>query len=525
MFYFKYSFIHKTFVGIQAKIYFDEALRSIAKSSKFIIKYSSSDGWDWWENRGVADEYTSSLIFMPVKSKESIHQKSLTMYKYKDHPTFAWVYDVTRASFVCTSEIQIIYITDMIKAQPTKFQIINLKNRFQKPSFTGYRDVLLHVLFLYEVDNKPYQFICEIQIHHIELLRCSNTLKSNHIYYYFREFFGDFFHMEENEMKTKQQVLKSMVQFTHNLHELESLIQSYFEINGSRITHSRWEALSDLFKITYEFSLREPVLKQIIKNIKSQLEMGTTSNSNFISSNSFSGEDLYYNRSMSDDSSVGIMIGNNDSNDEYSLPGSVTSSITSMEESLNFKHLLWLARRLLEHGINSKCLGKFPEAFELIQESNNLYKQLYSESKHEYLNGLLIAGRLLCAQELYSDGLELFQLSHQHRVNFYGREHPDTLVSLHEVADVLYSLERWNESRAAYEELLAAMTKIEGSSPEVAHILYCIGEVMEQQNDMVNALSTYEQATSMRESLFGGEHLLVAECLCAQAEVLSILGE
>src|SRR3546814_4438109 len=68
-------------------------------------------------------------------------------------PHFAWVHDVVRHSIVCESDEQVAQIVERIS---NEVELVKLKNRFLKPTMTGFMDILLYV--------RINHFICELQI-------------------------------------------------------------------------------------------------------------------------------------------------------------------------------------------------------------------------------------------------------------------------------------------------------------------------------------------------------------------------
>jgi tetratricopeptide (TPR) repeat protein len=68
-------------------------------------------------------------------------------------------------------------------------EIIRLKNRFVRPTPSGFRDLLLNIGVTVETATGSRTFICEVQIHHAAMLRYDRGNDSHSHYEFFREYF------------------------------------------------------------------------------------------------------------------------------------------------------------------------------------------------------------------------------------------------------------------------------------------------------------------------------------------------
>ena len=97
--------------------------------------------------------------------------------------------DILRAEVVCSKgvvDVSTIFIAIDDAVRRVGGRVVRCKNRFLSPSFTGYRDVLLHVVL---PCNHGSSFIAEVQIHDKGLLDKSRELGSQRVYEAFRTYF------------------------------------------------------------------------------------------------------------------------------------------------------------------------------------------------------------------------------------------------------------------------------------------------------------------------------------------------
>jgi hypothetical protein len=189
---------------------------------------------------------SSSLVTMPLKDEKAADKKAKEGIDQRSQsPRISRLMDVVRASLVCTSEQQILLVLDeLISQRSADFEVVKVKNRFRQPTIAGYRDFLVYISVKLPIDiimgqaqemsNKsaeqsaalphlhmtdgslPLQdevtshkhvsssengrqskagsycrFICELQLHHTDLLQFSTRrdVDSYHLYRFFRSYF------------------------------------------------------------------------------------------------------------------------------------------------------------------------------------------------------------------------------------------------------------------------------------------------------------------------------------------------
>jgi len=122
----------------------------------------------------------------PLKTRERSEEKVKDDYD----GNFAKLFDVVRASILCTNSGQILACLKALQERDqNECTIVRIKNRFRDPLFTGYRDIMI----LISVGNNlndgttccPH--ICELQLHHVDILSLKS--ESHRPYEYFRSYF------------------------------------------------------------------------------------------------------------------------------------------------------------------------------------------------------------------------------------------------------------------------------------------------------------------------------------------------
>ena len=180
-------------------------------------------------------------------------------------------------------------------------RVIEVKNRFKRSAFNGYKDLVLFFAVDYfddshdedsdgmarnfsalaedegEPKRKVAQLVCELQIHHRSMLDASNKLDSYSYYKFFRTYFeSDWGESEkisaetrERDFANKLKALKTMDQVGEFVETLEAAMQVYLGGIG-RVGKDlpRLSAYFRLFSRVNEVSLAEAMQTSIIKQLR-----------------------------------------------------------------------------------------------------------------------------------------------------------------------------------------------------------------------------------------------------------------
>lgn len=131
------------------------------------------------------------VLLCPLKLADRATDKMREKYMQVDPgPACAWIYDVVRASIVCDTEEQIRSVCDLLSSRP-EFEVVRRKNRFQAPSPSGYRDILLNVrMTVPHPSGRQVAFVCEIVVTHIDMRQYEVDNDTRALQLFFRPLFS-----------------------------------------------------------------------------------------------------------------------------------------------------------------------------------------------------------------------------------------------------------------------------------------------------------------------------------------------
>jgi tetratricopeptide (TPR) repeat protein len=135
-------------------------------------------------------------------------------------------------------------------------------------------------------------------------------------------------------------------------------------------------------------------------------------------------------------------------------------------------------------------------------------------------------GEYFHGRAAYSQAAPLLRDALAISLKVLGPEHPDTAISLNNLANVLRAQGDLAEARPLSEQALAIREKVLGPEhPDTAISLTNLANLLWSQGDLVGARPLYERALAIREKGFGPEHSDTATCLNSLASVLKAQGD
>jgi tetratricopeptide (TPR) repeat protein len=135
-------------------------------------------------------------------------------------------------------------------------------------------------------------------------------------------------------------------------------------------------------------------------------------------------------------------------------------------------------------------------------------------------------GEYFHGRAAYSQAAPLLRDALAISVKVLGPEHPDTAISLNNLANVLRAQGELAEARPLSERALAISEKVLGPEhSDTAISLTNLANLLWSQGDLVGARPLYERALAIREKAFGPEHSDTATCLKSLASVLKAQGD
>jgi tetratricopeptide (TPR) repeat protein len=135
-------------------------------------------------------------------------------------------------------------------------------------------------------------------------------------------------------------------------------------------------------------------------------------------------------------------------------------------------------------------------------------------------------GEYFHGRAAYSQAAPLLRDALAISVKVLGPEHPDTAISLTNLANLLWSQGDLVGARPLYERALAIREKAFGPEhPDTATCLNSLASVLKAQGDFAGARPLSERALAIREKTLGPEHYDTAESLNDLAVLLSNEGD
>ena len=132
------------------------------------------------------------FVMEPLKPRSRCAEKAKA--KYNGDP--ARILDVVRGSIIAETELELLELYEKLRRG---LDIVRVKNRFDKPSITGYKDLLLTVA----VPIGDAEHLCELQLH----LREVYNKSSYGLYCFFRPFF---LNATPSQVKQRRDVLLAL---------------------------------------------------------------------------------------------------------------------------------------------------------------------------------------------------------------------------------------------------------------------------------------------------------------------------
>jgi tetratricopeptide (TPR) repeat protein len=148
---------------------------------------------------------------------------------------------------------------------------------------------------------------------------------------------------------------------------------------------------------------------------------------------------------------------------------------------------------------------------------SHLEAVLRSENEHTFLKDSLEEAKLLDAAFnfgvfLYSQGrYNLSKQMHQHafegRIKVLGKEHPDTLMSMNDLASLLESQGKYDEAEPIYRQTLQLSEKVLGKEhPGTLTSINNLAFLLESQGKYDEAEPIYRQTLQLTQKVLGKEH-------------------
>ena len=231
---------------------------------------------------------SEKICVAPLKKEDRALEKAVDDYgKRVDGPGISWLFDIVRGSIFCDSPEQIVEVVNAIHSLAPAIQVVRLKNRFQEPTPSGFRDVNMNL----RIEVAPGVFhTCELQVHHYKIFAFSKLNHSHDDYEFFRVYFAG----SSESVKMRSDLFKksgffdSLASFKedHLSRDLATtdaqLLLSIVDMAVRHEDEGYLESLRELLDVMSELALCERVAVCLVKlsRAKEDNDAGTASSLN-----------------------------------------------------------------------------------------------------------------------------------------------------------------------------------------------------------------------------------------------------
>lgn len=504
----RYSAMHDMYAAASiAKPIWDKMLRVLALRIR--LESHSDDGWEWFHQRVQnTANVKGALITMPIKDRERAIAKAYEDYN-SCSPPILHVQDIIRSSIICVSEEQ---IASVIKCMYTthNIHVIGLKNRFKTPAFTGYRDILMTVYMSFAAgagaaegdsdspgisaaidgnNDVPCGFICELQIHHIDMKNIDHSCNAIDAYQYFRTFFKTNNTTYSSTatgtdstataaaavsnsitnaaatakvMAMKLKVLKKMDQISNNVDELEQFMNDFL-VSGGRVSRDfdRLDALYCLLKHVKEYAIAESIQNHLIAGLADK------------------------------HNSMGLL-----------------KAVGSL-------------------GLHFRLQSRFDDALKHYLSALQMCRDIHGNISIHTAEYLLRLCDIYSCKRDFQKATPLYVEAHDIYHTIRGSHDYHTLTALQLLAENYEDVRNWVAAIATYKQLISVTIDVQGpDSREAAALLSSLGHIQEMDEQFLQAVDCYQRARDIYAAHAGSGDVATttAAAMIAMANVYDRMG-
>jgi tetratricopeptide (TPR) repeat protein len=445
---------------------------------------------------GVEDVRRSQVLIAPAKQAARINEKAVNDYSEREPgPAESWVYDVTRASLICTSARQMRRVAKWLHQNS---QIVVAKNRFKNPTISGYRDILFVVKIYVPAKDKLHSYfdhMCELQIHHKRIWGLNHKLESHKHY----EFFRAYFRGNDEESVGKRLEDLEAINAKGRLDEsvLEQVLESYDGWRMRRLARLFYEHLPE-----YELALMLLYQARDLAIIED-------------------GDDHIHVAAIQNN--IGYVLGQRKEDYDVAL-----------------EHYLLALRIIERHGgivhpetasaysnigntLNQRGRGEYLSAFLHHERALIIRRHVLGKKHADTASSYASIGNVLHSVNNLKGSMKNHRLALKIRLSVLGRRHPCTASSFHSIGTLLHSQKKTQDALDHHQQALEIRIEVLGQRhPETASSYYNIGELFlllqtdNEHESLANqnkALDFHKLALEIRQAVLGNDHPYTQESI------------
>lgn len=484
------------------------------------IKQSLRDLLDKVVDKVKGLDYVDAQI-VELKPRDRANDKAREEYLFRSPgPAETWIYDILRSSVMCKTMKQVESVNKFLMK---KAHIVQVKNRFRRPAYSGYRDILYHVLL-----DWPYkegvQFIAEIQVHHKDVLNLEKMFGLPNHYNYFRPIFAgpmrstietlrdlDMIHKAGKvddalmgkilESEDPDQLFVFGKLFYSKLEDYDRALEIYSRVltlQESTIgeIHAQTAATyQDIGLAQSEKGLFDNGLRNLQKCLEIQEEVFGAYSPEVAITRSLLGATIVKRGDDGDE-----LMEHRGALQQY------RKALVIRERCLGEDHLD-VAGSYQNIGASLCKLGDFQGALAAYRESLSILESLLGENHADVAIGHSLLGTVLYQQGDFQGAMEEYSIALAIREEVHGKTHATTAESHTEIGKLLAEVQDYEEAESRHRKALRIRDTVVGrGSPEAAESHYYLGYVLNQQGSFEEALKEHKIAHAIRFKVFSKKH-------------------
>lgn len=465
--------------------------------SAYQIKQSLRDLLDSMVDKVKGLDYIDAKI-VELKPRDAANDKARSEYLTREPgPPEAWMYDILRASVTCKTMKQ---MESVNKYLTKKAHIVQVKNRFVTPAFSGYRDILYHVRLDWAY-KENVQFVAEIQVHHKNVLNLETLFGLTNHYKYFRPIFAGPDRSVIETMRDLEVIQKAgkidnaLIEkicrsddpdqlyiyaklFYLKLENYDAALQVY-----SRVLMLQEEQIGEIHPKTaathqdigivqcrsgdYDQALRSlqmclEIQEQVFGGYSPEIAITRSHLGHTIVERGHDGDDLLEHRGALQQYRKALVV---------------------REKCLGEDHLD-VAASYQNIGQSLCKLGDFQGALAAYRESLSILESLLGENHADVAIAHSLLGNVLHEQGDFQGAMEEYSIALAIREEVFGKSHVATAESHTQIGQLLTDVQDYDEAETRHRKALRIRDTILGKeSPEAAESHYWIGYVLNQKGD------------------------------------------
>jgi tetratricopeptide (TPR) repeat protein len=480
------------------------------------IKQSLRDLLDLVVDKVKGLDYVDAQI-VDLKPRDRANDKAREEYLFRSPgPAETWIYDILRSSIMCKTMKQVESVNKFLMK---KAHIVQVRNRFQRPAYSGYRDILYHVLLDWPY-KKGVQFIAEIQVHHKDVLNLEKMFGLPNHYNYFRPVFAgpmrstietlrdlDMIHKAGKvddalmgkilESEDPDQLFTFAKLFYLKLEDYDRALEIYSRVltlQESTIgeIHAQTAATyQDIGLAQSEKGLFDNGLRNLQKCLEIQEEVFGAYSPEVAITRSFLGATIVKRGDDGDE-----LMEHRGALQQY------RKALVIRERCLGEDHLD-VAGSYQNIGASLCKLGDFQGALAAYRESLSILESLLGENHADVAIGHSLLGNVLYQQGDFQGAMEEYSIALAIREEVHGKTHATTAESHTEIGKLLAEVQDYEEAESRHRKALRIRDTVVGrGSPEAAESHYYLGRVLNQMGNFEEALKEHKVAHAIRFKVF-----------------------